>query len=132
MSSDDQGSGIGDRGSESTHSRWRRVRDLFERAHDEQPRDISEWLDRQGVDDWQVREEVRSLLRHHSSAGSFLLNPAGDQLAALIRPERRLEPGQVVGAYTVIRELGRGGMGQVYLARDRTGVRIALRWRYST
>ena len=127
MSSDDQGSGIGDRGSESAHSRWGRVRDLFERAHDEQPRDISEWLDRQGVDDWQVREEVRSLLRHHSSAGSFLLNPAGDQLAALIRPERRLEPGQVVGAYTVIRELGRGGMGQVYLARDRIDREVALK-----
>ena len=103
MSSDDQGSGIGDRGSESANSRWRRVRDLFERAHDDNPRDISEWLDRQGVDDWQVREEVRSLLRHHSSAGSFLVEPAGDQLAALFGPDRRLEPGQVIGSYNIVR-----------------------------
>ena len=38
-------------------------------------------------------------------------------------------PGQRVGSYEVIRPLGRGGMGQVYLARDLTlGRRVAMKF----
>jgi hypothetical protein len=98
--------------------RWRRVRDLFERAFEEKPADLSGWLDRQGVDDWQVREEVVSLIQHHNDAGTFLANPAGDRLEQFIADDPPLEPGRVLGHYKIVREISSGGQGRVYLAND--------------
>ena len=59
----------------NTGERWRRVRELFERAFEEKPADVPAWLDRNGVDDWQLREEVLSLIQHHAGAGSFSTTP---------------------------------------------------------
>ena len=83
----------------NTGERWRRVRELFERAFEEKPADVPAWLDRNGVDDWQLREEVLSLIQHHAGAGSFLDNPAGQRLAEFIANDHPLEPGQLLGQY---------------------------------
>jgi hypothetical protein len=112
----------------STSERWQRVRELFERAFEEKPADIGAWLDGHGVDDWQVREEVVSLLQHHAGAGSFLDNPAGERLAEFIANDRPLEPGQVLGQYRIVRDIGGGGQGRIYLANDeRLGRQVALK-----
>ena len=108
--------------------RWRRVRDLFESAFEEKPADLSAWLDRHGVDDWQVREEVQSLIQHHNKAGTFLDNPAGDRLEQFIADQPVLEPGRVLGHYKIVREIAGGGQGRVYLADDeRLGRPVALK-----
>ncbi len=98
--------------------KWHRVRDLFERAFEEQPAHLDAWLEREAPDDPDVRDEVRSLLQHDSRANHFLSEPALDPDPSVPEDDNAYEPGHVLGTYTILRELGRGGMGRVYLAHD--------------
>jgi serine/threonine protein kinase len=99
-----------------TPEQRRRVRDLFEAALERAGE--AEWIAHQAADDPEVRDEVLSLVEHHSRAGDFLARPIADEAPDLLADEEGLAPGATVGEYTIVRELGRGGMGRVYLATD--------------
>jgi serine/threonine protein kinase len=94
-----------------TPAQWRRVRDLFESLVDRDPAEARVRLEAEVPDDAAVRAEVLSLLDHHSRAGEFL-----ESAPSLTSTD--LRAGTVLGTYEVIREIGHGGMGQVYLALD--------------
>jgi len=97
-------------------ARWRRVSAVLQDAIALPPTERAAFLDR-ACADVEDRREVESLLRHHEVGGDFLEKGAGPVAADLLLDDG-LAPGQTVGSYVIVREIGRGGMGVVYLARD--------------
>jgi eukaryotic-like serine/threonine-protein kinase len=75
-----------------------------------------------GGDDEEVRQEVESLLAHRETSEAFLETPAMHVAAKQqARDEAKWNVvGKTMSHYRVIHELGAGGMGVVYLARDET------------
>jgi serine/threonine-protein kinase len=90
--------------------RWQRVKQVLDEALDLGPAERMEFLASACGSEPDVRAEVESLLAAEEEAGDFIEEPV---FASTGRP---LAAGQRVGAWRVVREIGRGGMGAVYLA----------------
>ncbi len=100
-------------------ARWGQIEELFHEAMDVDERARTAWLKQRCGNDHRLREEVSSLLEHEM--------PAEEEIRHLVRDAvQRIEPepkrpagpgvGDNVGPYHLIKEIGSGGMGVVYLA----------------
>jgi eukaryotic-like serine/threonine-protein kinase len=102
---------------------WDDVRDLFQAAAEAGPDTRDRLLSKA---DPKVREEVESLLAAHAQTGDFLERSVWDFIDA-DQGERLI--GSSIGPYRVVRQLGHGGMGTVFLALrdDEFSQRVAIK-----
>jgi len=103
----------------SDADRWGRIEALF--AELSEAPESRRHAVLSSVDDPEVSAEVGKLLRAHDQLtggdGGFLEHLDAHRAHDLVGGETT-PPGMTIGRYPVVRPLGRGGMGIVYLARD--------------
>src|SRR5690349_11167691 len=98
-----------------TAGRWERIETLFHAAVGLGPSERRAMLAREAEDPALVAE-VERLLAAHDRAGNFIQTPAIALTAVPVNAEELAAEGRRIGAYRIVREIGRGGMGAVYLA----------------
>ncbi len=100
---------------------WERVKTVFEAALDLMAEERAAFLDQACRDDPAVRAEVESLLASEDESGRFLAENALG-LSSLQEPARpAVVAGRQFGQYRIVREIGHGGMGAVFLAERADG-----------
>src|SRR4029453_4367205 len=100
-----------------TNERWKQIEQIYHQAQQRDGQARRAFLDEACAGDAELRRQVESLLRADDHAESFLDTPAMNLAAQMIADEQSLV-GKRISRYEIVEQIGAGGMGEVYRARD--------------
>src|ERR1041384_3867284 len=108
---------------------WQKVREVFDAALRQEPEARATYINDACGHDEDLRNEVESLFSSLTKCDDFLETPAVAHVADVIDSDRSsLERGTRFGHYEIIKQIGAGGMGEVYLAHDlKLGRHVAIK-----
>src|SRR6266540_3920295 len=112
-----------------TPERWQQLKQIFQSALEHNPAERSAFLSQACAGDEALRSEIESLISSHDQAGDSIEAMAAEAATKMLSAD---ETGSIVGKqighYQVLSHIGRGGMGEVFLAQDTSlGRKVALK-----
>src|SRR5437773_2785605 len=109
-----------------TPARFQRIEEIFLAAVEQQPDQVSAFLDTACDGDAVLRREVEALLASDQRAGRFIEGSSVGLATKVIQNQQADSlVGETFGHYKTSKRIGSGGMGEVYLATDITAGRKA-------
>src|SRR5690348_15575899 len=102
-------------------ARLQTIEEIFHAALDCEPNQVGVLLEIRCAGDEALRTKVETLLASHRDAASFVESSIAAIAANLVeKGQRGSLMGQTIGHYKILKQIGAGGMGEVYLACDIT------------
>ena len=106
--------------------RWTQIKAIFHDAAEVADSERATYIRSRCGGDEALAMEIETLLAAHDKASSFIEAPPSNSTMAATEAESSEPPesmiGRRIGAYQVTGEIGRGGMGTVYLAERADGL----------
>lgn len=100
---------------------WHKIKQIFSDALEREGSERETFVEDACGNNKKLLDEVRSLLAAHENPGALDKSPEELKKSMYTRFESKKIKGKKVGPYKIIKELGHGGMGSVYLAERDDG-----------